>query len=250
MSTGSMRGAAAIVGVADAASPTGELEPRGRALEAAMIREALDDAGLTLADVDGVCSRGIADRPRRVPRHPPPLLDGDQRPAGRASRSTSSTRPPRSPPGCATSWSASTPRRPAATAGAARRPAGRSARWARPRRRVGDALRPADADGPLRAGRRAGTWPSTARRPSSSPRSRSTPGAWAALNPRARLPRPDHHRRRAGLADAGVAAAPARLLPRHRRRRRVRDDQRRAGPRPAPSRRSTCSAPAPATTTR
>ncbi len=51
----SLRGAAAIVGVADAASPTGELDLHGRALEAAMIREALDDAGLTLADVDGVC---------------------------------------------------------------------------------------------------------------------------------------------------------------------------------------------------
>jgi len=60
MSTGSMRGAAAIVGVADAASPTGELEIRGRVLEAAMIREALDDAGLGLGDVDGVCCSGIA----------------------------------------------------------------------------------------------------------------------------------------------------------------------------------------------
>jgi acetyl-CoA acetyltransferase len=50
-----LRGAAAIVGVADAASPSGQLELRGRALEAAMITEALADAGLTLADVDGVC---------------------------------------------------------------------------------------------------------------------------------------------------------------------------------------------------
>ena len=55
---GDLRGAAAIVGVADAASPTGELELSGRALEAAMIRQALDDAGLTLADVDGVCHAG------------------------------------------------------------------------------------------------------------------------------------------------------------------------------------------------
>ena len=50
-----MRGRAAVVGVADDASPTGELELHGRALEAAMIAEALADAGLTLADVDGVC---------------------------------------------------------------------------------------------------------------------------------------------------------------------------------------------------
>jgi len=44
-----------VVGVADAASPTGQLELHGRALEAAMVKAALDDAGLTLADVDGVC---------------------------------------------------------------------------------------------------------------------------------------------------------------------------------------------------
>jgi acetyl-CoA acetyltransferase len=64
-STGSLRGAAAIVGVCDAASPTGELELSGRALEADMIQRALDDAGLTLADVDGVChtfsSMGLAE---------------------------------------------------------------------------------------------------------------------------------------------------------------------------------------------
>src|SRR5690348_11159165 len=62
---GSLRGAAAIVGVADAASPTGQLPLYGRALEAAMIKEALDDAGLALADVDGVChyqsSMGLAE---------------------------------------------------------------------------------------------------------------------------------------------------------------------------------------------
>jgi acetyl-CoA acetyltransferase len=53
-----LRGAAAVVGVADAASPSGELELHGRALEAAMVREALDDAGLTISDVDGVCHAG------------------------------------------------------------------------------------------------------------------------------------------------------------------------------------------------
>ncbi|MDG4825274.1 acetyl-CoA acetyltransferase [Asanoa sp. WMMD1127] len=53
-----MRGAAAIVGVAEAAAPTGELPDWGRALEARMIREALADAGLTLADVDGLCHAG------------------------------------------------------------------------------------------------------------------------------------------------------------------------------------------------
>jgi acetyl-CoA acetyltransferase len=53
-----VRGASAIVGVADDASPTGQLEIGGRALEAAMIEQALSDAGLTIADVDGVCHTG------------------------------------------------------------------------------------------------------------------------------------------------------------------------------------------------
>jgi acetyl-CoA acetyltransferase len=55
-----LRGAAALVGVADIASPTGELETTGRALEMAMIRAALADAGLSLADVDGVAYAGQA----------------------------------------------------------------------------------------------------------------------------------------------------------------------------------------------
>ena len=50
-----LRGAAAIVGVADDVSPTGELARTGRDLEVAMVLEALEDAGLALADVDGVC---------------------------------------------------------------------------------------------------------------------------------------------------------------------------------------------------
>jgi acetyl-CoA acetyltransferase len=50
-----LRGAAAIVGVADDVSPTGELDRTGRELEVAMVLEALEDAGLSLSDVDGVC---------------------------------------------------------------------------------------------------------------------------------------------------------------------------------------------------
>jgi acetyl-CoA acetyltransferase len=46
------------VGVADAMSPTGELAVRGRALEAEMVRLALEDAGLTLDQVDGLCYSG------------------------------------------------------------------------------------------------------------------------------------------------------------------------------------------------
>ncbi len=58
--TPQVRGRAAIVGVADAASPTGDLELHGRALEAAMVREALDDAGLDISDVDAVFGAGDA----------------------------------------------------------------------------------------------------------------------------------------------------------------------------------------------
>lgn len=50
-----LRGAAAFVGVHDEVSATGELALRGRALEAAVIRAALADAGLSLGDVDGLC---------------------------------------------------------------------------------------------------------------------------------------------------------------------------------------------------
>jgi acetyl-CoA acetyltransferase len=51
-----LRGAAAIVGVADAVDASGMLDGSVPQLEARMIRGALADAGLTLADVDGVCS--------------------------------------------------------------------------------------------------------------------------------------------------------------------------------------------------
>ena len=70
--SGTLRGKAAIVGVADLASPTGELELHGRALEIAMIEAALDDAGLSIEDVDGVChtqsSMVLAEYLRIVPR--------------------------------------------------------------------------------------------------------------------------------------------------------------------------------------
>jgi acetyl-CoA acetyltransferase len=49
-----LRGAAAIVGVADEAHASGQIPGTVPQIEARMIREALADAGLTLADVDGV----------------------------------------------------------------------------------------------------------------------------------------------------------------------------------------------------
>ncbi|QGG96220.1 acetyl-CoA acetyltransferase [Actinomarinicola tropica] len=76
MTERTLRGAAAIVGVADAASPTGVLDRHGRALEAAMISAALADAGLTLADVDGVtCANGPAQLAEHLGIHPR-YLDG------------------------------------------------------------------------------------------------------------------------------------------------------------------------------
>jgi acetyl-CoA acetyltransferase len=71
-----LRGRTALVGVADAVSPTGELDRRGRALEAAMIREALGDCGLTLADVDGVAYGGQASGLAEFLGIQPRYLDG------------------------------------------------------------------------------------------------------------------------------------------------------------------------------
>lgn len=51
-----MRGAAAVVGVADEVSPDGVIDVPLRELEARVIRAALADAGLTLRDVDGLCT--------------------------------------------------------------------------------------------------------------------------------------------------------------------------------------------------
>ncbi|MGO9876462.1 MAG: acetyl-CoA acetyltransferase [Acidimicrobiia bacterium] len=60
MSEHTLRGAAAIVGVADRVSPTGVVDLHGRVLEATMVREALADAGLGVEDVDGICYGGAA----------------------------------------------------------------------------------------------------------------------------------------------------------------------------------------------
>jgi acetyl-CoA acetyltransferase len=53
-----LRGASAIVGQADMVSPTGVLDLWGRPLHSAVARLALDDAGLTFADVDGLAATG------------------------------------------------------------------------------------------------------------------------------------------------------------------------------------------------
>jgi len=54
-----MRGAAAVVGVADIASPTGALGRAERDLQLEMIAAALDDAGMTIDDVDGLATAGF-----------------------------------------------------------------------------------------------------------------------------------------------------------------------------------------------
>ncbi|MEZ5139791.1 MAG: hypothetical protein R2711_13820 [Acidimicrobiales bacterium] len=177
-----MRGAAAIVGVADAVSPTGELDGSVRALEVRMIREALDDAGLALADVDGLfCSTSpgwaptmeLAEHLGIAPTWTDTTITGGssfeihvehaaaaialglcevavivyaatpRSSFKRVAPASPAARPARgSPPPPSGSW-----------------PTGCACRW-----------------GPTRS-RPAATWPSSAPAPSSSPRSRSTPGA-------------------------------------------------------------------------
>lgn len=55
-----VRGAAAIVGVADEISPDGRIDGDLRSIESRVVRAALDDAGLALGDVDGLftCTGG------------------------------------------------------------------------------------------------------------------------------------------------------------------------------------------------
>ncbi|HEY3669643.1 MAG TPA: acetyl-CoA acetyltransferase [Acidimicrobiia bacterium] len=50
-----LRGAVAVVGVADEVSPTGEIDLPLRALEARVVRAALADAGIAPSEVDGLC---------------------------------------------------------------------------------------------------------------------------------------------------------------------------------------------------
>ena len=58
-----VRGAAAIVGVADEISPSGTIDGDLRSIESRVVRAALDDAGLSLADVATPDEREIVLRP-------------------------------------------------------------------------------------------------------------------------------------------------------------------------------------------
>ena len=108
-----------------------------------------------------------------------------------------------------------------------RRRATRTDARAEPDARMGDAVRPAHADGRVRA-RRQPPHGGVRHHVGATRADRGRHAPLGSPQPERPLPGTDHGRRRARVADAGVAVAPARLLPRHRRRRRVRDDVGRA----------------------
>ena len=204
-----------------------------------MIREALADAGLTLGRRrrrrSSTTPSAGPRQPRagRAPRHHAPL-DRHHPDRWLQLRDPRPARGGRHRPRACARWSSwSTRPRPARTSSGA--PAGGGAGPARPGPRptcrVGDALRPADADGCLRPRRQ----PPHARvrhdQRAAGPDRRGDPGV-GDDEPPGPAPGPHHRRRRAGLADGGLAAAQARLLPRHRRRRGRRAHLDRAGPRP------------------
>ena len=230
MTARTLRGAAALVGAADIASPTGELDTHGRALEVAMIRQALDDAGLTLDDVDGVACAGqpagLAEYLGIRPRY----LDGTTVGGSSYELHVEHAAAAIAAGLCdvVVGVYASTPRsdrrRPER-----RGPGGRVGRRRDPTRvRVGDALRAAAAHRrhALAASRHMAVYGTT---PEQLAQIAVDTRRWAAMNPNAR------HRDPITVDDVldsphgGVAAAPARLLPGDRRRRRLRHDLRRAG---------------------
>ena len=249
-----LRGAAAIVGVADEVAPSGMIDGSLRSIEARMVRAALDDAGLTLARRGRRVHQhgprvGPVDGAGRVPRHPGPLdrlhPDGrlelrDPRRARRRGHRARSLRR------CGERLREHAPVGPQA------------ARW-RPlpqpsddgrhaHRRVGAALRDAHAARRLRARGQ----PAHGRVRHDLRAARADRGEHPRVGghePPGPVPGPDHRRRRARVTARGVAAAQARLLPRHRRCRRGGDDRAPSGPATWPSRRSWSSAPAPATPT-
>ena len=218
-----LRGKSAIAGVADAASPTGDLDERGRVLEVSMIREALEDAGLTIDDVDGVCSAdpgmgslGLAEHLGVHPTWVDSTMTG-----GSCSSTTSSTRRPPSPLGQASVVvvrvrvdAAQRPQRPRRGRAAGRGGrGGAGAAGPSTRRRVGGALRAAHADRrsyALAASRHMAEFGTTSEQLA---QIAVDAREWAAKNPRARFQDPIGDRRRARVGDGVLAAAQARLLP-------------------------------------
>ena len=221
-----------------------------------MIREALDDAGLTIDDVDGVFTQHVAGWA--------PSLELAEY-LGIAPRWTDSTKTGGSSfeihvehaaaaialglCDVAVIVYAATPQS-IVQAGRRRVAASRQTMpGATPDGGVGAALRHAHADGRVRAGRQPAHGTSSAPRPSSSPRSRSTPASGRRMNPRARLQDP--------ITIDDVLASPMEASPLHKldcclvtdgagavvltSAERARDLRQAAG--------AACSAPAPATPT-
>ena len=219
-----LRGAAAIVGVADDVSPTGELERTGRELEVAMVLEALEDAGLTLADVDGVCHPESAVAFAEYLGIHPVFTESTMTGGSSYEVHVEHAAAAIAAGVCdvVVSVYAATPRSDRTRNRPARTP---RLRRAEPDGRVGHALRPADAHGSLRIG---GGAPHARLRHHlrAAGADRGEHPAVGGHEPAGALPRTADHRRRAGLAAAGQSVAPARLLPRHRRCGRVRHDER------------------------
>ena len=222
-----MRGAAALVGIADVASPTGELELHGRALEVAMVEAALADAGLTLDDVDGVChpmsSMLFAEYLGVHPRFTDSTMTGGSSFEVHLEHAAAAINAGLCD--VVVDVYAATPR------------SDRRRRVARPRpqmmgpepdARVGGSVRVAPAHGPVRAGGEPAHG-GVRHHVGAARADRGEHPPVGGDEPAGALPRPDHRRRRARLAARVRAAPPARLLPRHRRRRRVRAHERRAG---------------------
>ena len=136
----------------DDVSPTGELDRTGRALEVAMVLGALEDAGLTLADVDGVCHPESAVAFAEYLGLHPTFIESTMTGGSSYEVHVEHAAAAIAAGQCevVVSVYASTPR-----SDRTRRRAAAAARHARaqPDGRVGAPVRPPPPDGPLRAGR-------------------------------------------------------------------------------------------------
>ncbi len=243
----SLRGAAAIVGVADDVSPTGELDRTGRELEVAMVLDALEDAGLTLADVDGVCHPESAVAFAEYLGLHPTFVESTMTGGSSYEVHVEHAAAAIAAGVCdvVVSVYASTPR----SDRTRRRPrTGRGmagpnpvAEWELP-----FGIRLPMGPYALAAARHMHEFGTTSEQLASIAVQTAGVGRTEPARP---LPRPADDRRRARLAAAGESPAPPRLLPGDRRRRRVRHDQRGSGPGRCASPRSTSSARRPAPTT-
>ena len=243
-----LRGAAAIVGVADDVSPTGELDRTGRELEVAMVLDALDDAGLTLADVDGVCHAESAVAFAEYLGIHPVFTESTMTGGSSYEVHVEHAAAAIAAGLCdvVVSVYAATPRsdrtRDAASAAGVARPGPNPmAEWDMPY-----GLRMPMGPYALAASRHMHEFGTTSEQLAQIAVSTRAVGG---LNPRARYREPLTIEDVLASPPAGQPPPPPRLLPGHRRRRRLRHDQRRHGPGPCASPPSTSSAPRPATTT-